>query len=178
MGSEVFFFATKADLQYILQAVEAEFDTQYFKCGIFSSVEGIKQFDSMLDYADLGINKSGNHQSPSFLLMDKADTMVPERHIFSSGTKFSVSQFGNPYSVDVWPGGIYHDAYLMHGHVATIHMNEKTKRMMNAFRKAVRKRSVAKKNRYYVCEDGMDLYGKMPFITIEAGENPGCDLKL
>lgn len=177
--ASVFFFMTRDDLMYMLKRVESEISVKYIENEAHYS-RNIPTLDSLTDYEYLGISRTGDHQSESFLVLEKADELHPEeRRHFDGRMRYLVDQSNHPDSVGLWLGGMYQDDFLVHGHVATISTSDKSKQIFSAFRKSVKAQCKHKSARYYYSDGVKELYSRgVRLITINVGQSPEYDLKL
>lgn len=135
--------------------------------------------DSLIDYEYLGISKTGDHQSESFLVMEKADGLHPEeRRQFDGRMRYLVDQSNHPDSVSLWLGGMYRDKFLVCGHMGTISSSDTSKQIFNVFRKCIKAQCKYKSGRYYFSENVKGISDKIRLITINAGQSPEYDLKI
>lgn len=178
MAKEIYFFCTKNDLINILQNVEEIIQLKYVEVKSCSS-PNFEEYNSLEEYKEFGTNKSGNHQSESFLVLEKSDKLVVREVQQSVGViKYFIDQSMNKNSISIWPGGIYDNKYLICGHVGTINTTEKAKNIFNAFQKQIKKQCVFRAGRYYVGEEAKDLYNRLRFITININQPSEYDLKI
>ena len=150
----------------------------YVEAKAYSSKE-INEYYSLEEYKDIGINKSGNHVTERFLVVEK-DYTVKVREVLQSDDKvmYYVDQKNNENSVVFWPGGVYDNKYLICGHMGTIHLEDKSKLIFDIIQKNIKKKCKTKVGRYYVGEEAKNLYGDMRFITISINQPSEYDLKL
>lgn len=178
MGKSLYFFLTKNDLISILENVEQIISLKYVWEDSYTTNE-IEEYTSLIEYVELGINKSGEQQEESFLVLEKSDKLiVREVPQFDGGYRYIVDQEKNMDSIDIWPGGIYGDKYLICGHLGTISNSDKSLKIFSIFQKAIINQCKIKRGRYYVGEDAKNLYGKRRFITMYAGQPVEFDLQL
>lgn len=178
MASEIFFFMTKDDLLNMLTRVEESISVKYIENTAHYSPD-IPIYDSLTDYEYLGISKTGNHQSESFLVLEKPDELHPEeRRQFDGKIRYLVDQSNHPDSVALWLGGMYQDKFLVCGHMGTISASDKSKRIFNAFRKCIKAQCKYKSGRYYFSENVRSISDRVRLITISVKSPPEYDLKI
>ena len=68
MGKSLYFFLTKNDLISILENVEQIISLKYVWEDSYTTNE-IEEYTSLIEYVELGINKSGEQQEESFLVL-------------------------------------------------------------------------------------------------------------
>lgn len=178
MGKDLFFFTTRKDLLSIVENVEKSIRLKYIKTGIYDS-NAPEQYESLLEYEEFGINKSGDHQSESFLVLEKGDDLiVREVEQAEGGVKYFVDQMINENSVVLWPGGMYDNNYLICGHMGTIKTNNFSKQIFNVFQKYIKQQCKNKVGRYYFSDEVKGLNGRLRLITINVKQSCEYDLKL
>ena len=176
MANEFFFFATKNDLHRIMQNIELQINLKYVNCGSYESKE-LPILKSISEYPFLGINRSGDHQSESLLVMNADDNIyITERNAktYTGKLKYSISQQGNENSIILWPGGIHKDNFLICGHVGTIHKSKISQELFTLFKKEFIKQC-KRYGRYVVGKETIQLYGKIRFITININQSREYD---
>jgi hypothetical protein len=132
------FYATSDDIQNILHTVEANYELQYIKCGLFDS-PARPVFYSFSSLPELGLALTGQSiLEPTFLIMFQGiELRVREVSQRRGGNKYAIDQKANPGTVALRPGGIYKDSALIAGMVGTIHSDEKAVKLMKAFSSAL-----------------------------------------
>lgn len=179
-GTRVNFFCCKAELRLMIENIEKSFNLRYVAGGLYSSTNEVKPYTSLLDYADLGIKRSGEHQSEFFIVVETASALAFEKCRMVDGSiKYSVSQLNNPDSIVFHPGGIYLDKFLIHGQVSAIGTGNNSKKLMNAFRKEIKRQCPNKSCTFYFSEGAEHFYNNgVRLITINADEPVEFDLKI
>lgn len=177
MSKEIFFFATGSDLIPGIMIIESLRELKYIKCGVYDNRD-VKAYNSLLDYENFGLNISGNHQSESFLVLDRATELyireVPQAR---GGLKYFVDQEVNKESIIIWPGGMFGNVFLVCGHIATIADNPLSQSLYGFFSKNIVK-GFSKVNRYFIGPEALQLKKKIRFITMNVKQSSGYDLKL
>lgn len=177
MSQGRYFFLTKEDLISIMRSVQASEPVYYVETGNFASND-IKRYDSLEEYENLGIKKSGEGQSESFLVLRQSDELiVRERQILDGSMRYLVDQMENKDSIVLWPGGTYGNEYFICGHIGTISSTETSIKLFKLFEKYIKRQCKIKIGRYYISESAKEMYGGRRFITISIKENVGCDIK-
>lgn len=178
MAKRLLFFLTKSDLMEILQDVEKEISLQYIKCGSYSS-DVLEEYDSLLEYEQLGINKSGNHLEERFLVLEKSTRLVTRAvKLADDSIRCFVDQKENPDSIILRPGGIFEEGYLICGEISTISSGEASNRIFKVFQKYIKRRCKTTVGRFHVSEESKKMYGTRRFITISVKQSMEYDLKL
>lgn len=179
MAKELYFFLTKNDLISILQKVEQFIQLKYVESKAYFTTNEIKEYISLEKYEELGINKSGNHQAESILVVERTHKVnVREVQQVDGSIKYYVDQMNNEESVLFWPGGIFDNKYLICGHVGTAYLNEKSKMIFDIMQKMIKKQCKTKVGKYYVSEEAKKLYNDIRFITININQSKEYDLKI
>jgi len=115
--SGIHFFATRADIESGLDAVERLVQFHYVLAGLFDGPE-IQRFETYRDLPQLGESVSGNTiERPSYLLILPEKALrakeIPQRR---GGAKFSISSQGNEdFLLGFSPGGMYQNCCLIPG---------------------------------------------------------------
>lgn len=178
MSSEIYFFMTRDDLLHMLTRVEESIKVKYIENAAYYSKD-IPIYDSLTDYEYLGISKTGDHQSDSFLVLEKSEELHPEERLQSDGkTRYLVDQSNHPDSAALWLGGMYQDKFLVCGHMGTISGSDTSKRIFNTFRKCIKAQCKYKKGRYYFSDNVKEISDKVRLITISVKSPPEYDLKI
>ena len=172
------FFLTKKDLELITKEFETRESVKYIKSGNHNTAD-IKEIKKFCEFENMGIKMHDDHQTESFLVIKEENELFLEKfYLVNTGEiKYAVYQRENLESIVFWPGGLYKDNYLIHGHTSTIHNNDVSKRLLSNLEKSIRKYS-KKINGYYIGEDAMTLYGKVRFITIYSGQKEEFDFEI
>lgn len=177
MSQGRYFFLTKEDLISIMRSVQASEPVYYVETGNFASND-IKRYDSLEEYENLGIKKSGEGQSESFLVLRQSDELIiRERQILDGSMRYLVDQMENKDSIALWPGGTYGNEYFICGHIGTISSTETSIKLFKLFEKYIKKQCKMKIGRYYISESAKEMYGGRRFITISVKEDVAYDIK-
>lgn len=178
MAKEIFFFVTIKDILSILEKIQMNERLIYIKTGVYVS-KNFVEYELLNEYEDLGINKSGNHQSESFLVMKNTNQLVVrEVEQMDGSIRYFIDQYKNEDSITLWPGGVYDNKYLICGHLGTIHKTEQSNQLFSLFKNNIMKQCKTRVGKYYIGEDAEKLYGNMRFITININQASEYDLKL
>lgn len=178
MTKEIFFFATKNDLLSIINEVQRYESLKYIPTGSYLSKD-IIEYLSLEKYENLGINKSGDHQTESFLVLRKTDRLrIREVEQTDGSLLYFVDQLENEDSIVLWPGGINKGEFLICGHASTINESKLSRVLFNYFSKNIKRLCKKQVGRYYIGEGAQSLYGEMRFITINVNQSTDYDLKM
>lgn len=178
MSKEIYFFALKQDLYSIIKSVQQTVGLQYIMTGAYDSLD-IHVYNSLEEYSDLGIKKSGEHQSESFLVLEKNWNLnVREVKQIDGSIKYFVDQLQNENSVVLWPGGVYENQYLICGHVGTVKMSDTSKKIFGTFQKSIKKQCPNRTGRFWYSDKVKDMNGQIRLITINVNQPKEYDLKI
>ena len=178
MSKEIYFFASKQDLYNIIKSVEQTTELQYVMTGAYDSLD-IHVYNSLEEYNDLGIKKSGEHQSESFLVLEKnCNLNVREVKQFDGSVKYFVDQLQNEDSIVLWPGGIYGSQYLICGHAGTIKVSDMSKKIFGIFQKSIKRRCPNRTGRFWYSDEVKDMNSQFRLITINVNQPKEYDLKI
>ena len=163
MAKEFRFFTLKEDLLEILSDIEK---IKYVKDEIYNKEEYIT-YKSITELEDLGINKTGDHNSPNYLVLYSTDPVISEgrRQINTGEIKYFLGQHMNKNSIAFWPGGLYEENFLIHGHVSTISEDEKSEELYKTFKKAFSKKC-KKIHNWYFGKEALSIAKDVRLITI------------
>lgn len=178
MSQGRYFFLTKEDLISIMRSVQASEPVYYVETGNFDTND-IRKYDSLEEYEDLGIKKSGEGHTESFLVLRQSDELIiRERQAHDGSMRYLVDQLENQDSIVIWPGGIYGDEYFICGHIGTTGFTETSIKLFKLFEKYIKRQCKTKIGRYYISESAKKMYGDRRFITISIKEKVEYDIKL
>ena len=166
MAKEFRFFTLKEDLLEILSDIEEIKKVKYVKNGAYDKKEYVI-YKSIAEFEDLGINRSGDHNSPLYLVLNLSDPIISEGVIQNKTReiKYFLGQHMNKNSIAFWPGGLYEENFLIHGHVSTISDDEKSEELYKIFKKAFSKKFKKIKN-WYFGKEALSIAKDVRLITI------------
>lgn len=167
MTRRFFFFATKRDLLEILTEMEKTTKIKYIKSEMYSKPE-YKIYKSITEFEDLGINKTGDHSYPGYLVMDLEEPIIPHLSVLSKTgePRYSIYQLENRQSIKFTPGGLYGSEYLIHGEVGTMwYEDEKSEELYKTFKKAFSKKCKKIKN-WYFGKEALSIAKDVRLITV------------
>lgn len=177
MSKEVFFFASKTDLELGLSEVESGRQVKYARTGLFDDRE-VQVYMSFSEIVDLGVNRSGNHQSESYLVLDQAvELQIREVPQSKGGVKYAIDQMNNTSSIVFWPGGVYKENFIICGHIATISNESLSLALYKEFSKKLLK-GFKKVGRYYLSPEAFKMKDSFRYITMNINQPTEYDLKL
>ena len=171
------FFATKADLELLLQEVESERQLQFVETGLFDS-PSIEPIHSLLAAPSLGILSVGDHnQAPCYLVASRDISIVvrpvPQR---CGGTKYAVDQQENPKTIAFRPSGAFGENCLIDGQLGTISDGPRSLELLQLILKEMR-RQFAQVKEFYVGKEAGDLLDKGWRLTANVKSPALYDLK-
>jgi hypothetical protein len=140
MSKSIHFFATKRDLEAVLEAVESQRPIKYVEAGMFDKPE-TRTVSTGLQIPNLGFAPSGTNVGEPFWLVIDAEAKVevetvPQRR---GGTRYSIDPRLNPESVVVWPGGVFNEAAVIAGQFATAMTNSTSMELQGMFVREIRR---------------------------------------
>lgn len=178
MSKEIYFFSSKNDLYSIIKSVEQTIKLKYVMNGAYDSPD-IRVYNSLEEYSDLGIKKSSEHQSESFLVLEEnCNLNVREVKQFDGSIKYFVDQLQNEDSIVLWPGGVYENQYLICGHVGTVKMSDTSKKVFGIFQKSIKRQCPNRIGRFWYSSEVRDMNNQFRLITINANQPKEYDLKI
>lgn len=119
MVSAVHFFATKNDLEPVVEAVESKKSLRYVLMGSFEQPK-IEEYRTALDIRGFGLANSGQQvQQNSYLVMDAKIKPqfreVPQRR---GGLRYIVDTVANPTAIVFRHGGLFEECCLITGEIS------------------------------------------------------------
>ena len=170
-------FATRADLEPGVRAIESVRKLQYVLCGLFDSA-ALTAHGSLLEAEDLGVNRTGQHiTGPCYLVADALRRIevrvVPQRR---GGTKYAVDQLDNPGSITILPGGLYQNC-LLAGQIGTIGTDDVALTLFRDYSQEVT-RGFKKVKEYRVGPEAVKLLDRGTRLTTSAKSPSEYDLKI
>jgi len=169
------FFATRNDIILWLSLVEAECKLKYISSNFHVSSE-LEIIHHISDIPNLGISSSGNHQDDA-LYMFFHNTDILSQKILRNDSCY-VWRVGNPLSaVCFYPGGMYGDVSLIHGHFGTIFgCDDEAVKLKKILRKYISK-VFTKNGRYYFGPEANSLGANVRLIQVQVNEPIEFDYK-
>lgn len=174
------FFCCKDDLILIIQNIEKSLKLKYVAGGVYSSINDVRLYTTLLDYENLGTHKSGEHQDGYFLIVEATSGItLDEFRLVDGSIRYSVNQLKNPGSIIFHPGGIYENRFLVHGQVSTISTSYIAQRLIKVFQKEIKRQCPKKNGVFYYSEEVKHLYDNgVRLITISTKSPIEYDLKI
>jgi hypothetical protein len=167
MTRRFFFFATKRDLLEILTEMEKTKKVQYIENKIYDK-QKYTIHKSIIEFKDLGINKTGDHNSPMYLVIGSTDSIISEavRQSGTGETKYFINSSDNKGSINFNPGGFYGNEYLIHGQVTTLnYADKKAEELYKIFKKAFSKKCKKIKN-WHFGKEALSIAKDVRLITV------------
>ncbi len=133
-GKQILFFADVADMQSIIEEMEAAGSNHYFLAGLFDD-ETPKKYDSLLETPGWGYVANGDwNHNPSYIILPRSEDVklrvVPQK---KGGIKYAVDQLQNPISCVIRPCGIFADNILVGGLMGSISSSDFSTTLIKAF---------------------------------------------
>ena len=128
-------FATKADLESLLQEVEMAESLQYTRIQL-ADAQDFPTVSTLLGLPDLGrANEADINLTTAYLVARSGRPMevrrVPQR---SGGLKYALDQLSNPETIVFRPGGVFGDGCLLAGAVGTASAHPESMSLLKSFR--------------------------------------------
>jgi len=158
--SQISFFATKSDLEQVLQAVEENRTLEYIPTGLFDTA-AVKRVESLRTIPTLGMATVGdsNHET-TYLVADHGASVeirsVPQRQ---GGVKYAIDQVANPKTIVIRPGGVFQGNCVIVGQLGTASEDKDSLEAYQLFRKEFAARFKKIKS-FYVGEEACTLLDK------------------
>jgi hypothetical protein len=167
-SNSLHFFATRRDLEGVLQAIESYHPVVYVKAGI-SRLPEVQRVSSGLDIPGLGVATAGDQNQQQWYLVTEPRVEVeiesiPQRR---GGMRFAIDQQKNPHSIAFRPGGVFKGKCIIPGQVGSCSENIASKELLNLFVKEFRRQFTRIKS-YYVGEEAAQLLDSGFRLTFNA----------
>jgi hypothetical protein len=175
--NQQYFFATKTDLESLLQAIESLRPLQFVVTGLFDSPE-VVPMRSLLAGPGLGQLIVGDlNLAPGYLVASREIRIkvesVPQRR---GGVKYAVDQLANPTTIAFRPGGSFGEMCLIAGQVGTASDDPSSLELFHLFRKELQ-RQFTKVREFRMGKEAGDLFDKGWRLTTNAKSPAIYDLK-
>jgi hypothetical protein len=176
MSRTIHFFATKHDLESLIQAVESIRPFRYVKAGM-SEVPETVVLASGLEIPNLGSAPSGDHNHEPWWLVIAPDVQVnvesiPQRR---GGIRYAIDQRINPQSVIFSGGGVYEDSCVIDGNVGTCNDDPVSNEIVNLFAREIRRQFTRIKS-FFVGREAEQLLDSGYRLTIGVNSSREIDL--
>lgn len=175
--NQLSFFATKADLESLLRAVESKQQLQFLVTGLFDS-PAVAPMQSLLAVRNLGRMDVGDPNHAAGYLVASRESSIEVRPVpqHRGGVKYAVDQLANPKTIAFRPGGSFGETCLIAGQAGTAYDNPSSLELFHTFSKEVR-RQFTKIKSFYVGKEASELLDKGWRLTINAKSPALYDLK-
>jgi ATP phosphoribosyltransferase regulatory subunit HisZ len=175
--NQLSFFATKADVESLLRAVESKRQLQFVLTGLFDS-PNVEKMQSLLAARNLGHMDVGDANQRAGYLVASREISIEVRPVPQQrgGVKYAVDQLANPTTIAFRPGGSFGERCLIAGEVGTTSDNPNSLELFQAFSKEVR-HQFAKIKPFYVGKEAGELLDKGWRLTTNAKSPTLYDLK-
>ena len=170
------FFATRSDMINWLASAENEVELKYISSGHHSSPE-LEVFLTVSELPGLGVSSTGNHQDDGWYVFLR-DAPVLSSEIHQEKYKRSVWRVGDPMAaVCLFPGGMYGEDCLVHGHFGTISgCDDDAAALKKTLRKHLQK-VFTKNGSYYFGPEADALDERIRLIQLQTNEPESYDYK-
>ena len=130
----LYFYATLADHQLVLEELEGRRGVRYVQRGLFTSLPA-PNYSSYTEIPDLGLSLTGDSVTDrAFLVVPRAvDVQVRQIELYEGGVRYSVSQLQNPESIVYQPGGVYGTEFVIQGNLSTVSKHPEARDLYQAF---------------------------------------------
>jgi hypothetical protein len=156
---DFYMYATTADYEPVLQAMEAQRSLTYSRCGVFDTPTP-PLFSSGLELPDFGIATRGDSAGESaYLVMDTSAGLQTDRfELYSGGTRYEVSQLTNPCSIVFRPGGVFEERCLIQGELSTVSRDPASVALYRAFVREFKKRFTPMHNHWWLGPEALQRF--------------------
>jgi len=119
-GAGIQFFATREDLEEVIEAIEAKRALTFVRTGLFDE-PSVDSVDSLRSIQDLGVAPAGDSMKcPNYLVGNRPFVPVVRSVLQRrGGTKYAIDQLENPQTIAIRPGGAFGDSVLIAGTLGT-----------------------------------------------------------
>jgi hypothetical protein len=174
-----YLYATRADMEPGLNAVEGQKALQYVRRGLFESPQ-VQVVSSALEIPDLGFARVGDLiLANRYLVLDASLEVkireVPQRR---GGVRYAIDEVANPTGMIFVPGGLYEgreDRYLIVGEVVATG-DPRSHELYRLFVPLLVK-GFTKIKSYYVGPEALRLLREGVRLTHSAGPTPSYELR-
>ena len=137
-GNSFYFYATIIDWKKILEIVENEILIKYIEFGHYNSKSDIIEYNSLLNYKNLGNSVSLTTIEKNFVVLMKDNNKYAEYREVPK-TYYVGSQIYCKDCIALSPGGIYNDESFVQGKIDTISKSEISQKLFKEFKTAFKK---------------------------------------
>lgn len=176
------FFAEKEDLQMLFRELQEKEELYYVPT--YADARDIA-FDDIMSIENLGINFHGSHIGNMQMLIFKKAAECLWRAYTCTGnsgqtvTKYTALDAGNSAYIEIDLSGIYQEIAIFPSTVSTMYYDiEAVKKLYEAIRKIVRKRTVKAINGFSICRKAYEYKDRYRFCTIDIKSPHEYDLKV
>ena len=175
--NQLSFFATKTDLELLLQKIEAKQPLSFIAAGLFDS-PAIEPKQSLQNIPGLGVAVNGDpNHNPRFLISDGSlpfEIRKVQQH--RGEIKYAVDQQANPKTIVFQSGGTFGEKCLVAGQVGTASDDASSLKLFQLFSKEIRQQFTKIKS-YYVGKEAAGFLDKGWRLTSNAKSPALYDLK-
>jgi hypothetical protein len=170
-------FASKADLESLLRAIESRRPLQFVVTGLFDSPV-IETIQSLLATSNLGQLDVGDTNQAAGYLVANREIPVEVRRVpqHGGGVKYALDQLSNPTTIALRPGGSFGEMCLISGQVGTASHHPSSLELFHTFGKEVRHQFTKIKS-FYVGQEAVELLDKGWRLTSNAKSPALYDLR-
>jgi len=170
-------FATRNDIDFLLQSIELQQDMQFVRTGMFDQPTANIVLTLRKD-ADLGVALYGDQSHEPTYLVGERGCLINVRPVpqHGGGTKYVIDQQINPKTVVFRSGGVFKNQCVIAGYIGTISEDPVSNDLFRLFNKEI-KRQFEKIKSYYVGKEAAELLVKGWRLTTSADSPEIYDLK-
>ena len=177
MSRAVHYFAARRDLIPVFIAVESKSPLQYIWSRM-SDTPDILRLRTYQEIPSIGIAMTGDSNSEPFWLASDVDVAISVEAIpqKQGGTRYVADQRMNPQTVVLTLGGVFRDIGVIPGEVSTCTTDPDSRRLLELFRKEIKKHFVRIRE-YWVGPEAEILLDSGYRLTPAVSAPTFCDIK-
>ncbi len=173
---QVNFFATKADLEALLRAIETKHELQFVRTGLFD-VPVQNRVLTLLDSHLRIAAKGDNNQVATYLIANRMEPIqIRTVRQHGGGTKYAIDQQTNSKTIMFRPGGVFNETCVIAGQVGTVSEDPASLALFQLFSKEI-KRQFDKIKSFQVGKEAGELLDKGWRLATSLKSPPLYDLK-
>ncbi len=118
-GKGIYFYATRTDMEAVMNEIESTASFLYTEKGQFSSPQ--REFDSALSLPGFGTLQHGHYAlEPAYIVVPKEQSVEVRSVTQNDGyIRYAIDQLHNPHSILFQPSGVYRSNAIIMGSVTT-----------------------------------------------------------
>lgn len=174
--TQINFYATAADLESLLRAIQTEHDIFFVQAGLFESpIQDCRK--TLLD-SNLGIATKGDSNHEDTYLISESGISIQNRTVpqHGGGIKYAIDQMINPKTLVFRPGGVFGDNIVIAGYVGTVSQDAASTSLFKLFSKEINRQFVKIKS-FHVGKEAYECLKNGWRLTTGEKSPPLYDLK-